>query len=86
MKKGRKFELLIQTLEKHALSKNGTIISPGHLNDKITNQLREVDILIESKIGNSNISIILECRDRKAIQDSTWIEQLYSKLKDLNAD
>jgi len=52
----------------------------------VTQQLREVDILIESRVGTSNISIILECRDRKSKQDTTWIEQLNSKLKDLKAD
>ncbi len=85
-RKGRKFEQLIEVLEKHALNKEGTITSPGYLNDKVTHQIREVDILIKSKIGNSGISIILECRDRKGRQDSTWIEQLNSKLKDLEAD
>ncbi|GBF21898.1 MULTISPECIES: restriction endonuclease [Arenibacter] len=85
-RKGRKFEILIETLEKHALNKEGTIISPGYLTDQVTRQLREVDVLIASRVGTSNISIILECRDRKAKQDTTWIEQLNSKLKDLKAD
>lgn len=85
-RKGRKFELLIEELEKHALNKEEKIISPGHLTDQVTHQLREVDILIESTVGTSSISIILECRDRKAKQGTIWIEQLYSKLRDLKAD
>lgn len=86
IKKGRKFELLIETLEKYSLNDQGKIISPGFLIDKVTNQSREVDILIKSKIGTTDISIIIECRDRKSKQDVTWIEQIYTKLNDLNAD
>ncbi|MBW8244017.1 restriction endonuclease [Muricauda oceani] len=85
-RKGRKFEVLVESLEKHALNKEGVISSPGYLMDEVTNQMREVDVLIETKIGTSNISIVLECRDRKMKQDLTWIEQLNSKLKDINAD
>lgn len=81
---GRELELLIEKLEKIVLPTGATIVSPGIIKDKITNQPREVDILIEYLVGTSNIKIVLECRDRSAIQDVTWIEQMYTKINDIN--
>lgn len=83
-RKGRELELLIEKLEKMALPDGASIYSPGILVDKITGQDREVDVLIEDSIGTSNIKIVIECRDRSAVQDTTWIEQLYCKVQDLN--
>ena len=47
--------------------------------DKITNQPREVDASIRYQVGSVPILITIECRDRVAVQDSTWIEQLVQK-------
>jgi hypothetical protein len=85
-RKGRELEILIEKLEKCALPEGATIKSPFFINDKITNQPREVDIAIEYKVGTTPILIIIECRDRGSIQDTTWIEQVYSKVNDLNAN
>lgn len=83
-RQGRELELLIEKLEKVVLPTGATIISPGFINDRITNQSREVDILVEHTVGTSVIRIVIECRDRTATQDTTWIEQLHTKLNDLN--
>lgn len=83
-RQGRELELLIEQLEKIVLPNGATIISPGFINDRITNQPREVDILIEHMVGSSLIKIVIECRNRTATQDTTWIEQLHTKLNDLN--
>lgn len=83
-RQGRELEILIQKLEKNVLPTGATIISPGFINDKITNQPREVDILIEHTVGTFLIKIVIECRDRTGTQDTTWIEQLHTKLNDLN--
>ncbi len=82
-RKGRKFELLIEKLEKAVLPEDATIASPGFLRDRVTNEPREVDILIEYKLGTSLIQIVIECRDRSSTQDVTWIEQIHTKVNDL---
>lgn len=83
-RKGRYFELLIKQLEEVILPIGAKITSPGFLKDKITNHPREVDILIEHNIGTSNIIIAIECRDRSSKQDTTWIEQIKTKIENLD--
>jgi hypothetical protein len=83
-RKGREFELLIGKLENIVLPKGAKISSPGFIKDRITGQQREVDILIEHNVGTSNIKIVIECRDRTSTQDTQWIEQIHTKLNDIN--
>lgn len=69
------------------INKKYTVTSPAMLYDKTTNSKREVDILIEyidDKRLNRKIGI--ECRDRKKVEDSMWIEQLTTKKEDLELD
>lgn len=77
-RKGRELEILVQQIEK-VLAPDAKIESPSYLIDKDTGQKREVDICIRQNIGSSEIVIIIECRDRTSVEDSTWIEQLISK-------
>ena len=83
-RQGRNFEKLISILEKGLSRPNICIKSPDFFIDRITNTKREVDISIRQKIGNLEIVTVVECRDRQAIEDVTWIEQLVSKTKDIN--
>lgn len=85
-RKGRELELLIHQIEKCNLPEDVDIQSPGFLKDKTTGKKREVDILITNKVGTSTIQIIIECRDRKSVQDSTWIEQLSTKAQHLGVN
>lgn len=85
-REGRDFEQLIEKLEKILLPEKAVITSPDFILDKITGQKREVDISIKMEVGSVPILIIIECRDRQADQDTTWIEQLYTKTCDLNAN
>lgn len=85
-RKGRELELLIEKLESCTLPIGTTINSPGFINDKVTGQPREVDILVEYQLGTVPIKIIIECRDRKSIQDTQWIEQIATKANDLNVN
>lgn len=85
-RQGREFELLIEKLEKSVIPNDAKIKSPGTVYDRITNQPREVDILIEYTIGTIPIKIVIECRDRNSIQDTQWIEQVQTKVSDLKVN
>ncbi len=85
-RKGRNLELLIEKIESVQLPEGASIESPGYLIDKITGSKREVDVLIKYKVGSVPIIIIIECRDRNSTEDTTWIEQLNTKIKDINAN
>lgn len=85
-RKGRKFELEYEWLYKLD-QKKYKVTSPAMLYDKTTNSKREVDVLVEyTDEYGLNRKIGIECRDRKNIQDSMWIEQLTTKKNDLELD
>lgn len=85
-RKGRKFELDYEWLYKLD-TKKYTITSPAMLYDKTTNSQREVDVLVEYIDDKGlNRKIGIECRDRKKVEDSMWIEQLTTKKEDLELD
>jgi hypothetical protein len=86
-RRGKDLERLIELLEK-LIGKNSqiTVTSPEILRDKITGGPREVDVAIRAKLGSTEILVIIECRDREATQDCTWIEQLTQKREDVGAN
>jgi hypothetical protein len=51
----------------------------------ISGQEREVDITLRSHVGTTPVLIAIECRDRKIKSDVTWIEQLNTKKRDIQA-
>ncbi len=85
-REGKDLELLIEMIEKVMLPEGAIITSPDYIQDKITGEKREVDISIRHKVGSVDILILIECRDRAAAQDVTWIEQVVTKTKDLKAN
>lgn len=86
-RKGRYREIVVSQIEK-LLSNNDNleIITPAFLEDKVTKQKREVDILIKGKIGYHELLIGIECRQRKHKDDTRWIEELGNKKNDIGID
>lgn len=82
----REFEKLVTKLEKALFPIGAIIKTPDKLKDNVTGQLREVDGSIHFKSKNKETLITIECRKRGQKQDITWIEQLVTKRKSLNAD
>ena len=84
-KKWREFEKLVSRLEQ-LLSPQGAVVkSPDRIKDKVTGRMREVDVSIRYVVGSVDILITIECRDRKAAPDDTWIEQLATKKQKIGA-
>jgi hypothetical protein len=84
-KKWREFEKLVSRVEE-LLSPQGAVVkSPDRIKDKVTGRMREVDVSIRYVVGSVNILITIECRDRKAVPDDTWIEQLATKKQKIGA-
>jgi hypothetical protein len=82
-RKGREFEKLITRIEAALAPKGATVTSPDYITDKVTGARREVDATIRYQIGTVPIIIAIEGRDRKKLQDVTWIEQLAKKRDSL---
>lgn len=85
-REGRDLEVLVATLEKALSGRDVKISSPYYTKDKDTGQTREADVAIEARAGSARLLIILECRDRSAVQDVRWIEELDSKRRSMGAD
>jgi len=85
-RKGRNLEEVVKLLEEALIEQNIEVKSPDYIPDKDTGQPREVDISLRGNIGSSKFLIIIECRDRIEMPDSTWIEQIACKRESVGAD
>ena len=85
-RKGRGTELILKELESLTLNGQAKIKSPDYIMDIVTGKRREVDISIRHDFGTHKFLTIIECRDRKGNEDVTWIEQLVTKTKNLQAN
>ena len=75
----KEYEGLISEIEKYWLDKNARVTRNAELKDVHTGQSREIDVLIETHVGSSDIKVGIECRKRKCKQDVKWIEELHGK-------
>jgi hypothetical protein len=83
--KWKEFEQLIARIERAIAPSGAELKSPDQLPDKVTGELREVDVSIRYKVGTCPILITIECRDRSKVEDVTWIEQLAEKKRFIGA-
>jgi len=80
---GRKFENVVETLERILSDSKVTIESPGFLVDRVTNQKREIDVLIRFSQGHHKQVIAIECKDRKKPVGVPDVEAFNTKTCDL---
>ena len=57
----------------------GTVQESAFVPDKLTGENREIDVLVTVPVDGHEITIGFECRDRKAVDDVTFIELTYAK-------
>ena len=81
----RSFEKLVSRIEQALAGGAVTVTSPDHIPCITTGTSREVDVSIRTRVGSAEILVTVECRDRVAVQDVTWIEQLVTKKKNIGA-
>lgn len=75
------FQQLVLTIERQ-LAPNARITESLLVIDRDGVE-REIDIAIETKIGNHEVRIAIECRDRARRCDVTWIDQVKGKFANL---
>lgn len=81
----REFEALVARIEEALAPKGALVKSPDRVRDLVSKRLREVDASIRFDVGSTPILITIECRDRRGVQDDTWIEQLATKKQKIGA-
>jgi hypothetical protein len=81
-KRSNSFQRLIYHIQRQ-LAGQSTVTESKFLRDRVTLQEREVDVVIESKIGDYELIIGIECNasGRKATVE--WVERMIGKHKDL---
>ena len=84
-KKWKKFEKLVAKVQADMV--RGAIVK---LNQKITGHnsgvAREIDILIETMVGNHNVKIAIDCKDHKRPVDIKGVESTIGLMKDIQAN
>ncbi len=81
----RSFEKRVSRIEQALAGESVTVRSPDYIPCITTGASRDVDVSIRTRIGSVEILVTVECRDRVAVQDVTWIEQLAAKKKNIGA-
>ena len=80
---GRTFENVVETLERILSDSKVSIESPGSLVDRVTNQKREIDVLLRFSQGHHKQFIAIECKDRKTPVGVPDVEAFNTKTCDL---
>ncbi len=83
---GREFEKMVARIEEKLCPLGAIVTSPDKIKDRVTQNLREVDASIRYTVGSVPILITIECRDRTAVQDITWLEQIKAKREGIAAN
>ncbi len=81
----KRVELLVAKLES-VLGPSADVRSPDKIRDKDTGRPRQIDVSIRVTAGSVKLLVIMECRKRGRVSDSTWIEQVAQKKVSVNAD
>lgn len=84
-KRSNDFQKLILLIN-GCLQESGQVQESALLDDKITGEEREVDILLSSLIADYPVSISIEVIDKKRKADVLWVEQMHSKHLTLPTD
>ena len=78
--------MMVARIEANLGPQGVKVTSPDHIKDVVTGEFREVDASLRYQVGSAQILIIIECRDRKTVQDVMWLDQLNTKKNDINAN
>ena len=81
-KRSNNFQKLIYLIH-HQLAADAIVTESKFLHDSAANIEREVDIVIESQIGDYSLIIGIECQGRGRVADVAWVEQMKSKHESL---
>ncbi len=81
MNDGKKIEKLVRLIHETLKNIPNTKIHSNFKIDNLSGRKREIDILIESKINNMDIKIVIECKDLKIPVPVEKIEAFNSKCE-----
>jgi hypothetical protein len=77
-KRSNIFQRLVKLLHEK-LDENWVVSESEMLTHRLTNEEREVDIVLKYKLGNHDVIVSIECTDTKRPASSTWVETMAKK-------
>lgn len=84
-KRSNDFQQLIYLIH-HQLASEATVTESKFLHDRAAGAEREVDIVIETQVGNYSVIIGIECQGRGRVASVEWVEQMVAKHQTLPTD
>ena len=81
-KRTNNFQQLVYLIH-HQLADNAKVTESKSLLDQASNAEREVDIVIETQVGDYSILISVECQGRGRVANIEWVEQMIAKHQTL---
>ena len=85
-KRSNDFQALIAFIEEQVKPEGSTVRESAMLREIDSEKEREIDVLIEGKLGQHDVRIAVECRDHKRKQGVTWVEYLAGRYAHLPVD
>ena len=77
-KRSNDFQRLVYLIRVN-LAEGAKVTESKMMRDRLTKRFREVDVVIEGKVGNHPVTVCVECRDHKRVADVTWVDMMKSK-------
>ena len=75
-KRTNDFQVLIALVERQLAASGVRVVESDILADRLTGELREVDVWVHATVSGKDVTLAPECRDHKRKADQTWIDTL----------
>ncbi|GAA2266557.1 hypothetical protein GCM10010149_03540 [Nonomuraea roseoviolacea subsp. roseoviolacea] len=79
------FQAVVYFVKRH-LAADATVSESAYLRDRITGQMREVDVLITAHVAGHSVQIGIEYRGRSRKDAVSWVEEMRAEHDDLPTD
>jgi hypothetical protein len=80
------FQRLIRRIYEQVTSTDTAVVESALVPERDSRTLREIDVLLKLRVGDVDLSVAVECRDRSRASDVAWIDQLIGKYARLPVD
>jgi len=85
-KRTNDFQALIALVERQLAASGVRVVESETLADRLTGELREVDVCVHATVNGKAVTLALECRDHKREAGQTWIDTLRGKYANIPVD
>lgn len=77
-KRSNDFQRLIYLIRLN-LSEGAKVSESKMMRDRLTKRFREVDVVVEGKVGAQRVFVSIECRDHQRVADVIWVDAMKAK-------